>query len=71
MNSGSVIARSSIPVLHSCAAMLKIAEMEYSGGNSIFLRYRMVFTIGVSILSIYCGKLELYINGVSLCGASR
>ncbi len=26
-------------MLHSCAAMLKISEMEYSGGNSIFLRY--------------------------------
>merc|ERR1711915_1170705 len=35
---GSVLAKNSIPVLHSCAAMLKIAEMEYSGGNSIFLR---------------------------------
>lgn len=35
---GSVLARNAIPVLHSCAAMLRIAEMEYSGGNSIFLR---------------------------------
>merc|ERR1712203_299089 len=35
---GSVIARNSIPILHSCAVMLKIAEMEYSGANSIFLR---------------------------------
>ena len=35
---GSVLAKNSIPVLHSCAAMIKIAEMEYSGGNSIFLR---------------------------------
>jgi len=35
---GSVIAKNSIPVLHSCAAMMKIAEMEYSGANSIFLR---------------------------------
>merc|ERR1712168_1017551 len=35
---GSVIAKNSIPVLHSCAAMLKVAEMEYSGANSIFLR---------------------------------
>jgi len=34
----SVIAKNSIPVLHSAAAMLKIAEMDYSGGNSIFLR---------------------------------
>merc|ERR1711994_1181330 len=35
---GSVIGRNSIPILHSCAVMLKIAEMEYSGANSIFLR---------------------------------
>ena len=31
--------KNSIPVLHSSAAMMKIAEMEYSGANSIFLRY--------------------------------
>jgi len=35
---GSVIGRNSIPIMHSCAVMLKIAEMEYSGANSIFLR---------------------------------
>merc|ERR1712177_47091 len=35
---GSVLAKNSIPVLHSCAAMMRIAEMEYSGANSIFLR---------------------------------
>ena len=34
----SVLAKTSIPVLHSSAALLKIAEMEYSGANSIFLR---------------------------------
>lgn len=34
----SAIAKTSIPLLHSCAALLKIAEMEYSGANSIFLR---------------------------------
>ncbi len=34
----SVLARTSIPVLHSSAAILKIAEMEYSGANSIFMR---------------------------------
>lgn len=34
----SVLAKTSIPMLHSSAAMLKIAEMEYSGANSIFLR---------------------------------
>lgn len=35
---GSVLAKNSIPMLHSAAALLKIAEMEYSGANSIFLR---------------------------------
>jgi len=35
---GSVLAKNSIPLLHSSAAMLKIAEMDYSGSNSIFLR---------------------------------
>nr|CAH7729629.1 unnamed protein product [Callosobruchus chinensis] len=35
---GSVVARNSIPILHSSAAILKIAEMDYVGSNSIFLR---------------------------------
>ena len=35
---GSVLSKTSIPVLHSAAVMLKIAEMEYTGANSIFLR---------------------------------
>ncbi|KAJ8871151.1 hypothetical protein PR048_027456 [Dryococelus australis] len=35
---GSVVARNSIPVLHSSAAILKIAEMDYNGANSIFMR---------------------------------
>ncbi|CAK9813581.1 BYSL [Anthophora plagiata] len=35
---GSVIAKNSIPVLHSSAAILKIAEMDYTGANSVFLR---------------------------------
>ena len=34
----SVLAKTSIPLLHSSAAILKIAEMDYSGANSIFLR---------------------------------
>lgn len=34
----SVIQKVSIPVLHSAACMLKIAEMDYNGANSIFLR---------------------------------
>ncbi|CAB0039284.1 unnamed protein product [Trichogramma brassicae] len=35
---GSVIAKNSIPILHSATAILKIAEMEYNGANSILLR---------------------------------
>lgn len=35
---GSVLANCSIPMLHSAAAILKLAEMSYSGANSIFLR---------------------------------
>lgn len=34
----SVLAKNSIPMLHSAAALLKLAEMEYTGGNSIFIR---------------------------------
>jgi len=35
---GSVLSKNTIPVLHASAAMLKIAEMEYTGASSIFLR---------------------------------
>ncbi|CAL4085151.1 unnamed protein product, partial [Meganyctiphanes norvegica] len=35
---GSVIGKNHIPILHSAAAILKIAEMDYNGANSIFLR---------------------------------
>ena len=35
---GSVLAKNSVPVLHSAAAMLKIAEMPYTGASSMFLR---------------------------------
>ena len=34
----SVLAKTSIPMLHSSAALLKIAEMDYTGSNSIFIR---------------------------------
>ena len=34
----SVLVKNSIPMLHSAAALLKIAEMDYNGANSIFLR---------------------------------
>jgi essential nuclear protein 1 len=35
---GSILGKNSIPMLHSAAALLKIAEMDYSGANSIFIR---------------------------------
>ncbi len=35
---GSVLAKNSIPMLHSAAALLKLVEMEYTGANSIFIR---------------------------------
>jgi essential nuclear protein 1 len=34
----SVLSKVSIPVLHSAAALLKIAEMDYTGPNSLFIR---------------------------------
>ncbi|XP_054718715.1 bystin-like [Uloborus diversus] len=35
---GSVLAKCSIPILHSSAALLRIADMDYNGANSIFMR---------------------------------
>ncbi|OZC11465.1 Bystin [Onchocerca flexuosa] len=35
---GSVLAKASIPMMHAAVAMLKIANMEYTGSNSLFLR---------------------------------
>lgn len=34
----SVLAKTKIPVLHASAALLRIAEMDYSGPNSLFIR---------------------------------
>eukprot|EP00088_Acartia_fossae_P049902 TRINITY_DN5539_c0_g1_i1.p1 TRINITY_DN5539_c0_g1~~TRINITY_DN5539_c0_g1_i1.p1 ORF type:complete len:428 (-),score=76.73 TRINITY_DN5539_c0_g1_i1:414-1697(-) len=66
---GSVLTKNSIPVLHSCAAMMKIAEMEYSGANSIFLRalmdkkyalpYRVIDSIVFHYLGFRSEKREL------------
>jgi len=66
---GSLLARASIPVLHSCAAIMKIAEMEYSGANSIFLRvlldkkyalpYRVVDAVVFHFLGFRNEKREL------------
>lgn len=35
---GSVLSKVSIPGNHSAAALLRLAEMDYSGSNSLFLR---------------------------------
>lgn len=35
---GSVLAKTSVPMLHSSAALLKMAEMDYTGAVSIFIR---------------------------------
>uniref|UniRef100_A0A915PMV6 Bystin n=1 Tax=Setaria digitata TaxID=48799 RepID=A0A915PMV6_9BILA len=35
---GSVLAKASIPMMHAAVAMLKIANMEYTGSTSLFLR---------------------------------
>lgn len=55
----SVLKRVSLPVLHSAAALLRIADMAYSGTNSFFIRvlldkkyalpYRVVSMPGVSV----------------------
>ncbi|KAF9008826.1 cell adhesion protein byn-1 [Cyathus striatus] len=34
----SILAKTKVPVLHASAALLRIAEMEYSGPNSLFIR---------------------------------
>ncbi|KAF9779542.1 cell adhesion protein byn-1 [Thelephora terrestris] len=34
----SVLAKVKVPLLHSAAALLKLAEMDYSGPNSLFIR---------------------------------
>merc|ERR1712203_464856 len=66
---GSVLGRNSIPILHSSAVMLKIAEMEYSGANSIFLRiffdkkyalpYRVVDSVVFHFIRFRSEKREL------------
>ncbi|XP_064596706.1 bystin-like [Liolophura sinensis] len=66
---GSVLAKNSIPMLHSAAAILKIAEMDYTGANSIFLRtlldkkyalpYRVVDAVVFHFLKFVHDKRDL------------
>ena len=64
-----MLAKRSIPMQHSAAVMLKIAEMEYSGSCSIFLRilfdkkyalpYRVVDSVVFHFLRFRSEKREL------------
>uniref|UniRef100_A0A2K6EHH9 Bystin like n=1 Tax=Propithecus coquereli TaxID=379532 RepID=A0A2K6EHH9_PROCO len=65
----SIITKCSIPVLYSSAAMLKIAEMKYSGANSIFLLllldkkyalpYQVLDAVVFHFLGFWTGNREL------------
>ncbi|XP_033726837.1 bystin-like [Pecten maximus] len=65
----SILAKNSIPMLHSAAAILKIAEMDYNGANSIFLRtlldkkyalpYRVVDAVVFHFIRFTSDKREL------------
>lgn len=65
----SILAKNSIPMLHSAAAILKIAEMDYNGANSIFLRtlldkkyalpYRVLDAVVFHFLRFTSDKREL------------
>ncbi|OWF38862.1 bystin-like [Mizuhopecten yessoensis] len=65
----SILSKNSIPMLHSAAAILKIAEMDYNGANSIFLRtlldkkyalpYRVVDAIVFHFIRFMSDKREL------------
>ena len=54
----SVLNRVSLPVLHSAAALLRIADMAYSGTNSFFIRvlldkkYALPYRVVSSLLCI-------------------
>lgn len=55
----SVLAKVSIPMLHSAAAMLKIAQMPYSGASSVFLtvlmnkRYNLPYKVIDALLNYF------------------
>ncbi|KAI8062855.1 Bystin-domain-containing protein [Gongronella butleri] len=54
---GAVLTRVSIPVLHSSAALMRLAEMDYTGPNSLFIRvlldkkYALPFKVVDSLVS--------------------
>lgn len=65
---GSVIAKNSIPILHSASAILLIAEMDYTGANSIFLRiffdkkYALPYRVVDAVVAHFLGYAVFYIG---------
>merc|ERR1719244_1539536 len=61
---GSIIAKNHIPILHSAAALLKIAEMDYTGPNSIFLRiffdkkYALPYSVMAPVAINLCAAVQ-------------
>ncbi|CAM0135695.1 snoRNA-binding rRNA-processing protein [Umbelopsis sp. WA50703] len=57
---GSVISKVSIPVLHSSAALLRLADMEYTGPNSLFIRilldkkYALPYKVIIALVEHFC-----------------
>jgi len=66
---GSVLSKNSVPILHSSAALIRIAEMDYTGASSIFLRvlldkkyalpYRVIDAVVYHFLKFEHDKREL------------
>jgi len=77
----SVLAKVSLPVLHSSAALLRLAEMEYSGANTIFIRtlidkkyalpYKVVDALVVYVLRPRTEDLPVMWHQTFLCFAQR
>lgn len=58
---GSIVSKTSIPMLHSAACLLKIAELPYTGANSLFIRvlldkkYALPFRVVDSLVFHFLG----------------
>ncbi|MCP9259141.1 Bystin [Dirofilaria immitis] len=60
---GSVLTKASIPMMHAAVAMLKIANMQYTGSNSLFLRILIDKNIlcHIELLMHWFGKDERHL----------
>jgi essential nuclear protein 1 len=52
----SVLTKVSIPVIHSAAALMKLAEMRYSGANSLFIRVLLnkKYSLPMRVVEVLC-----------------